>query len=226
MARLRYPNESSEYRAARERLLQEELALREHVERVARQRRGLPPGGLLKQDYVFTERAGGKDREVLFSDLFENGKDTLFLYSFMYSPQMPEPCPMCSAFLDGLHGQVGHLAQRLNVAVVAKHSLDAIHDHAASRGWNRFRLLSSLNNSYNTDYFGETKDGQTTMANVFVRRGDGIRHFWGTEMSFSEPIEGGNTRHLDQAWAMWNVLDMTPDGRGAQFYPALSYETD
>lgn len=226
MARLRYPNESAEYRVARERLLQEELALREQVERVARQRRALPPGGSLRQDYVFTERAGGKDRAVRFSDLFENGKDTLFVYSFMYSPQMQEPCPMCSAFLDGLHGQVEHLAQRLNVAVVAKHTLDAIHDHAASRGWNRFRLLSSLDNSYNTDYFGETGDGQTTMANVFVRRGDGIRHFWGTEMSFSEPIEGGDMRHLDQAWAMWNVLDMTPDGRGAQFYPALSYETD
>lgn len=226
MTSLKYPNESPEYRAARNALLEEELALREQVERVARHRRALPPGGLLQEDYVFTERVNGKDVSVRFSDLFLPGKDTLFVYSFMYSPDMEEACPMCTAFLDGLHGQVVHLDQRINLAVIAKHSLDRIHQHAASRGWDRFRLLSSAGNSYNADYFGETDDGQTTMANVFVKRGGAIRHFWGTEMSFAEPIEGGNMRHLDQAWAMWNVLDMTPGGRGEQFYPALDYGRD
>lgn len=223
MTPLHYPNEAPEYRAARDRLLKEELALRAQVERVAQQRRALPAGGLLKEDYVFGERVNGKDVSVRFSQLFSPGKHTLFLYSFMYSPDMPEACPMCNAFLDGLHGQIEHLDQRINVAVVAKHSLEKIHGHAASRGWDRFRLLSSAGNTYNKDYFGETDSGQTTMANVFVRNGDEIRHFWGTEMSFADAIEGGNMRHLDQAWAMWNVLDMTPGGRGEQFYPALNY---
>jgi predicted dithiol-disulfide oxidoreductase (DUF899 family) len=223
MTPLEYPNESPVYRAARNALLQEELALREQVERVAKQRRALPPGGLLGEDYVFAERVKGKDVLTRFSELFAAGKDTLFLYSFMYSPDMPEACPMCTAFLDGLHGQIVHLEQRINVAVVAKHSLDKIHQHAADRGWHRFRLLSSADNAYNKDYFGETPEGQTTMANVFVKTGRDIRHFWGTEMSFADPIEGGDMRHLDQAWAMWNVLDMTPDGRGAQFYPQLAY---
>ena len=130
---------------------------------------------------------------------------------------------MCSAFLDGLHGQIDHISQRINVAIVAKHSVEKIQDHAASRDWDRFRLLSSADNSYNSDYFGETDSGQTTMANVFVRNGEEIRHFWGTEMSFADPIEGGNMRHLDLAWAMWNVFDMTPNGRGAEFYPSLDY---
>ena len=131
---------------------------------------------------------------------------------------------MYTAFLDGLHGHSEHLDQRINVAVVARHSLDKIHEFAASRGWDRFRLLSSANNANNADYFGETDAVQTTMANVFVRNDGELRHFRGTEMSFAHAIEGGNMRHLDQAWAMWNVLDMTPGGRGEQFYPALSYK--
>ena len=223
MTPLHYPNESVDYRAARNRLLREELALREQIERVARQRRALPPGGLVKEDYVFAEWIDGKDRDTRFSDLFASGKDALFLYSFMYAPDMPQACPMCTAFLDGLHGQVEHLEQRINLAIVAKHSLDKVHQHAKSRGWNRFRLLSSAGNSYNADYFGETAEGQTTMANVFVKKDSEIRHVWGTEMSFADPIEGGNMRHLDLAWPMWNILDMTPDGRGEHFYPALSY---
>jgi predicted dithiol-disulfide oxidoreductase (DUF899 family) len=199
------------------------LALRAQIERVAQQRRALPPGGLLKEDYVFGERVNGKNVSARFSELFAPGKDTLFLYSFMYSPDMAEPCPMCSAFLDGLHGQVIHLEPRINVAIVAKHSLERIYEHAASRGWDRFRLLSSADNTYSRDYFGETDNGQSTMANVFVRNGDEVHHCWGTEMSFADPIEGGNMRHLDLAWPMWNVLDMTPGGRGEQFYPALIY---
>ena len=223
MTSLHYPNESPEYRTARDQLLQEELALREQIERVARQRRTLPPGGMLKENYVFEERVDGKDRSTKLSELFSPNKDALLLYSFMYAPDMAAACPMCTGFLDGLHGQIVHLDQRINVAIVAKHSLDKIHEFAVSRGWDRFRLLSSANNTYNTDYFGETDAGQTTMANVFVRNNGEIRHFWGTEMSFANAIEGGNMRHLDQAWAMWNVLDMTPGGRGEQFYPALSY---
>lgn len=225
MTSLQFPNESTEYRAARNALLREELALREQVERVAKQRRALPPGGMLKEDYVFAERIDGKDSSMRFSELFAPGKGTLLVYSFMYSPEMAAACPMCTAFLDGLHGQMLHLEQRINVAVVARHSLERIHEHAAARGWDHFRLLSSANNTYNRDYFGETDSGQTTMANVFIRKGSDIRHFWGTEMSFAEPIEGGNMRHLDQAWAMWNVFDMTPGGRGDQFYPALSYRS-
>ena len=53
MAELRYPNESKEYRAAREALLKEEQELVAKTKVVAAKRRALPPGGELKQDYVF-----------------------------------------------------------------------------------------------------------------------------------------------------------------------------
>ena len=42
---VRFPNESGEYREARDALLAEEIELRRHIERVAEQRRALPPGG-------------------------------------------------------------------------------------------------------------------------------------------------------------------------------------
>ena len=132
MADLRFPNESRDYRTARDSLLKEELALREQIAWVARQRRALPPGGLLKEDYVFGEQVGGKGQSVRFSERFGPGKDALFLYNFMYPPDMQAACPMCAAFLDGLHGQLEHLGQRINVAVVTRHSLGKIHELAAS----------------------------------------------------------------------------------------------
>lgn len=219
-----FPNESEAYRKARDELLQAEVTLRAEVEKVAAQRRALPLGGELKEDYHFEERVGGRDRTVGFSELFEPDKDTLFIYSFMYGPDMKAACPMCTAIIDALDAQVVHLEQRINTAVVAKHPLDKIHAHAKSRGWSHIRLLSSADNTYNVDYFGEVDGHQWTMANVFTRRDGKIYHTWASEMAFAEAIEGGNNRHVDLIWPLWNVLDMTPEGRGRDWFPKLSYD--
>ena len=222
MSEISYPNESPEYRSARDELLKAELDLREHVERVAQQRRDLPPGGLVREDYVFDEQLDGKVAETRLSDLFGEGKNTVFLYSFMYAPDMDSACPMCTAMLDGLNGQIVHLDQRISVALAAKHSVERISEHARNRGWSNFRLLSSARNSYNSDYFGEIDGKQIPNANVFVREDGEIRHFWGAEMVMGPMIKGGNMRHMDLIWPLWNVLDMTPGGRG-EWYPKLSY---
>jgi predicted dithiol-disulfide oxidoreductase (DUF899 family) len=223
MAAISFPNEFAEYRAARNNLPQAEIALRGQIEEVARQRRNLPTGGALKEDYVFDELVDGQEISTKLSDLFSDGKDTLFLYSFMYAPDMPAACPMCTSFLDGLNGQVVHIQEQIDVAVVAKHSLSAIHEHARSRGWSKLRLLSSARNSYNVDYFGEAEGRQNPIANVFVRGNEGIRHFWGSELVQGPMIEGGNMRHMDLMWPLWNVLDLTPSGRG-DWYPSVEYE--
>src|ERR1700761_5400223 len=71
MEHLPYPNESTEYRAARNALLNDEIALRAQIETVAAKRRALPMGGKVPQDYVF-ERIG-KDQmpeRVTLSQLF------------------------------------------------------------------------------------------------------------------------------------------------------------
>jgi predicted dithiol-disulfide oxidoreductase (DUF899 family) len=217
----RFPGESSRYRTARNRLLVAEMDLRKQVERVARMRRKLPLGGPVPEDYVFDEGSGGN---VKFSDLFRDGLDTLLIYSYMFGPQVKQPCPMCTSFIDSLEGAAEHVTQRANLAVVAKSPIDRIQQVAKSRGWRHLRLLSSANNNYNRDYYGECSDGgQIPMLNVFTRRKGTIYHTYATELQFLPPEKGQNQRHIDMMWPLWNLLDLTPEGRGAKWYPSLTY---
>ena len=110
------------------------------------------------------------------------------------------------------------------MAIVARSPIERIQEHAAARGWKRLRLLSSANNSFQADYHAEAPDGaQWPMANVFVRRDGTIHHFWGSELMFRE-FPTGNQRHVDMIWPLWNVLDLTPEGRGESWYPSLDYD--
>ena len=221
MTKTRFPNESDQYRAARDALLRSEAELRAQVERVAAQRRELPLGGEAAEDYTFEELAGGVARSVKLSDLFAEDKDHLFLYSFMYSPGMDAPCPMCCSLLDALNANAAHLAQRVNLAVAARSPIERLTAFAKARGWDRLRMVSAANNSYTLDYCGEDADGnQLPMANVFVRRNGRTHHFWAAELFWSETMEGANPRHLDMMWPLWNLLDLTPGGRG-DWYPSL-----
>lgn len=227
---IRFPGESRQYRRARNKLLREEIDLRRRIEKVAALRRRLPLGGEVAEDYVFEEGAPDLTdrktvRQARMSELFRPGKETLILYNFMYGPNMQQPCPMCTSLLDGLHGNARHAAQRINFAVVAKSPVQRIRDFARQRGWVNFRVLSSEKNSYNTDYHGENADGnQLPALNVFVRRGDEIRHFYNTELFFVHAEKGQHPRHVDLIWPLWNLFDLTPEGRGTDWYPKLSYE--
>jgi predicted dithiol-disulfide oxidoreductase (DUF899 family) len=223
-----FPGESAEYRAARDRLLEQETELRRVTEAVAAARRELPSGGVVPEDYVFQAAgAGAVPTDVRMSELFAPGKDTLVIYNFMF-PRAPDedlPCPSCTQFLDAFDGAAEHIAQRVNLAVVAKAPLARILAHATARGWRRMRLLSSAANTYNSHYLGESDDGsqQLPMLNVFRRDGDVIRHFWGSELLFAPAEPGQDPRHSDTIDAVWNVFDFTPDGRGTDWYPELSY---
>jgi predicted dithiol-disulfide oxidoreductase (DUF899 family) len=225
MERRFYPNESPEYRVARDELLEAESGLRAQVEAVAALRRTLPLGGEAKQDYAFDELAtDGSPRKVALSELFAPGKDSLLIYGFMFGPEMERPCPMCTSFLDSLDGAAPHIRQRINLAVSARSPIERVAEFGASRGWSNLRLLSSANNSFQHDYLAEGDDGsQWPMANVFVRRGGAIHHFWGTELLFRD-FPTGNSRHVDMLWPLWNALDTTPEGRGSDWYPGLDYD--
>jgi predicted dithiol-disulfide oxidoreductase (DUF899 family) len=214
-----FPNETKQYRTARKKLLDAELALRRQVEKVAALRRKLPAGGELAQDYVFTSQQG----PVKLSALFERGS-TLVAYSFMFGPQMKHACPMCTSFLDGLDGNAQHVAQRTDLVVIAKSPIERILEYARGRGWRNLRLLSSAGTSYNRDYRGENEKGaQLPMMNVFVRRDGKVRHFYGSELLYAPEDKGQNARHNDLMWPLWNVLDLTPEGRGSDWYPKLAY---
>jgi predicted dithiol-disulfide oxidoreductase (DUF899 family) len=239
---IRFPGESEEYRRERNRLLEAEAGLRRAIEQVAAQRRALPRGGVVPDDYRFEEASGRG--EVRFSELFEAGKDTLVVYSFMFprysgdtrpGPKegdtarlpLPEtPCPSCTSILDSLDGAACHLKRRVNLAVVAKSDPERIRNFAHERGWRHLRLLSSRSNSYNRDYHAETPEGeQMPMLNVFVRDGDRFHHTWGSELMYAPRDEGLEARHVDSIWPIWNVLDVTPEGRGNESnFPALRYD--
>ncbi len=217
----RFPNESVSYRSARNRLLRAELALRRQIEKVAAMRRELPAGGAVPENYVF--EAGEPAHRVRLSELF-GSHDTLVAYSFMYAPNMACACPMCTSMLDGLDGNAPHIAQRTSLVVIAKSPLERILGFARERGWRSLRLLSSAGNTYNRDYHGEGPDGaQWPMLNVFVRRRGKVRHSYGSELLFAKAEPGQNNRHVDLIWPLWNLLDLTPEGRGSDWYPKLDY---
>ncbi len=238
-----FPGESAEYRAARDRLLEREIELRRAMEAVAAARRELPTGGVLQEDYVFHGAAAdGRRADVRLSELFAPGKDSLAIYSFMF-PRDPgdsapgpasgqtalldlaeSPCPSCTALLDQLDGAAEHAAQHINFVVVAKTALPRLLTFGEERGWRRLRLLSSAANTYNRDYHGETTEGfQRPMLNVFHRYPDVIRHFWGSEL-FYAPTEGDqDPRHVGTIEPLWNLFDLTPEGRPADWHEQLSY---
>src|ERR1700751_2472714 len=138
----RFPGESDEYRRARNDLLNAEVDLRRQNERVAARRRRLPRGGSVGTDYAFEEwdEAAGAGSPVHLSELFEDGKDTLFLYSFMVVPReqgLPfvGPCPSCTSIIDGIDGAIPHITQRMSFAVESVAPIAAFREHGSSRGW-------------------------------------------------------------------------------------------
>lgn len=231
MSGITFPNESASYRQARNELLEAEDELRKLTERVAALRRKLPMGGAVPVDYPFQEGAADLAdattvRPVKLSELFGD-KSTLVLYSFMYGPEMEHPCPLCTSFLDGLNGQAHHIRQSVALAVTAKSPIERIRDFARGRGWTRLRLVSSAGSSYQRDYHGELDSAeQWPMMNVFAKRGDGVHHFWGSELLFAPQSPGMDSRHIDIMWPLWNVLDLTPGGRGETWYPQLRYDDE
>jgi predicted dithiol-disulfide oxidoreductase (DUF899 family) len=216
---LRYPNESSEYRAARDALLREEIELRRHMERVAAQRRALPRGGEVK-DYLF----GSENGPIKLSAVFERGKDTLVTYNWMFGPERETSCSSCAAFLDGLDGAIPHVSQRVNFAVIARSPIERMLEFRKAHGWRHLRMLSSGDNTFNADYFALAPDGvENPMINVFQLKDGTVYHRWASEMFYAPCDPGQHPRHNGTLDLLWNVFDLTPDGRGTDWEPKLAY---
>ena len=222
-SQVRFPNESEAYRKARTALLAEEIELRRHIERVAEQRRALPPGGEVKKNYAFEGEAG----PLSFAELFGN-KDTLVVYSYMYGPQRERPCPMCTSLLSAWDGEVPDILQRVGLAIVARSPIERLKEFKRERGWHHLPLYSDVSGEFSRDYHGLTKDGGDDAAfNVFTRRRQGngvtIRHFWGGEMNGASADPGQDPRGAPDLMPLWTILDVTPEGRGTDWYPKLNY---
>jgi predicted dithiol-disulfide oxidoreductase (DUF899 family) len=231
-----FPGESPEYRAARDHLLEQEINLRRAMESVAAARRSLPPGGLVPEDYVFDAIGRhGTPAKVKLSELFSPTQNSLVIYNFMF-PRSSEdsrpgpakgatadlkleesPCPSCTALLDMFDPTAAHFAPAgLNFAVIAKAPIERLAAFANERGWQNLRLFSSGHNNFRRDYHAESHEGDPVpLMTVFRREDDQIRHFWTSEMIFSPPDSGQDPRHHGTLDALWNLFDMTPEGRPA-----------
>ena len=216
---VRFPNESDDYRRARDALLAEEIELRRHIERVAEQRRALPPGGEVTGRYQFEGEGGPVDFAGLFGD-----RQTLVVYSYMFGPQRERPCPMCTSLLSAWDGEARDVGQRVALAVVARSPIERLVAFKNERGWRDLKLYSDIDGRYSRDYHGIGKDGGDDAAfNVFTRRDGGIRHFWGGEMGSQSADPGQDPRGAPDLMPLWTILDATPEGRGKDWYPKLDY---
>lgn len=221
-AKSRWPGESAEYRAARTALLAEEIELRRHIERVAERRRALPPGPEVRGDYRFE----GAEGLVTLAELFGD-KDTLVVYTWMYGPQRARPCPMCTSLLSAWEGEALDLQQRVAFAVTARAPLAKLRAVAEARGWRHLPLYSDAEATFSRDFWAVTPDGDDIpQLLVFTRRDGTIRFFWAGEMDDSTADPGQDPRGAPDLMPLWTILDSTPEGRGADWYPSLTYPTE
>ena len=214
---VRFPNENREYRQARDALLAEEIELRRHIERVAGQRRALPPGGKVSADYCFD----GENGPVTFSELFGD-KDTLVIYSWMYGPQREAPCPMCTSLVSAWDGEIPDIEQRIALVAIARSPIERLVAFKKKRGWLHFKVLADMSGDYTRDYVSKD-DADMAGFSVFTRRDGTIRHFWSGEMAQSTADPGQDARGAPDLMPLWTILDNTPEGRAPNWYPKLEY---
>ncbi len=212
-----YPNESAEYRAARNQLLSEEIELRRHVERVAAQRRALPPGGEIPRDFELDSETG----PVHLSNLF-GAKDTLLIYSMMYGPQRKAPCPSCTSFLSSWNGVAVNLRERVAIAVTARSPIERLIDYKKQRGFANLPFASDSSGEYTRTYVN-AEDADVPGFSVFSRRDGTVRHFYSGELSGAMADPGQDPRGAPDMDPLWLMLDLTPEGRGTDWYPKLNY---
>jgi predicted dithiol-disulfide oxidoreductase (DUF899 family) len=212
-----HPNESEEYRQARNALLAEEIELRRHIERVAEQRRQLPPGGEIADEYRFEGEDGPVTLEELFGD-----KDTLVIYSYMFGPQRARPCPMCTSLMASWEEKVPDIEQRVALAMTARSPIDRQVAAKRARGWTKLKVYADNDGAYTRAYVSAA-DGDVPAYNVFTRKDGKIRLFWSAEMGGVTADPGQDPRGAPDMDPLWTLLDTTPAGRGTNWYPKLEY---
>jgi predicted dithiol-disulfide oxidoreductase (DUF899 family) len=213
-----YPNDSDAYRKARTALLAEEIELRRHIERVAAQRRALPPGGE-PPPYRFLDENG---KTIALADMFD-GHDTLITYFWMYGPQRARPCPMCTSLLGSFDVPARDLTQRVALAVIGRSPVARQLAFARERGWRNLRFYQCVGDDFPRDYRGLAPDGSEWPAlDVWQKQGGVVRHFWAGEAAGTED-PGQDAHGAPDPTPLWTLLDLTQGGRGTDWYPKLEY---
>jgi predicted dithiol-disulfide oxidoreductase (DUF899 family) len=219
-AKTPFPGESEAYRKARVALLEDEIEFRRHMTRLGEQRRALPPGPAINKDYRFKEANG---HEAGLIDLF-GGHEALVTYFWMYGPQRERPCPMCTNWLGAVNGNAADIEQRVALKILGRSPVERQHAFAAERGWRHLNFVQTVGDDYANDLGLINADGSENPALVvFKRDGDMVRLFWASEMTKDMADPGQDPRDAPDIASLWSILDLTPGGRGTDWYPKLSY---
>ncbi|MDY0746585.1 DUF899 family protein [Paucibacter sp. R3-3] len=218
--RIPFPGASPEYEAARRALLAEEIEFRRHMTRLVEQRRALPPGPMIANDYRFKDEQGF---EVGLADLFGD-KDTLVAYFWMYGPQRERPCPMCTNWLGAVNGNAADIKQRVALKVLGRSPVERQYAFAQQRGWRDLNFIQTIGDHYANDLGLLNPDGSENPAlTVYRRDGEQLRLFWASGMRREMADPGQDPRDAPDIASLWSVLDLTPGGRGTDWYPKLQY---
>ena len=219
-AKTPFPGGSSDYESARKALLAEEIEFRRHMTRLAEQRQALPPGPVIRKNYRFKDEQGV---DVGLLDLFGD-KDTLVTYFWMYGPQRERPCPMCTNLLGSVNGNAADVKQRVALKILGRSSVERQVAFAQERGWRDLNFVQTVGDDYANDLGLIAPDGGESPALVVFRReGDEVRLFWSSEMTKEMADPGQDPRDAPDLASLWTVLDLTPAGRGGDWYPKLQY---
>jgi predicted dithiol-disulfide oxidoreductase (DUF899 family) len=218
--------EPAEYAERREQLRQAEVDLMRQREQVAALRRTLPPGTPV-EDYVFLEgprKLGDGDEPVTsvrLSELFSAPDRALVVQHVMYGKRQTSPCPMCTMWVDGLDAVVPHIEQQADYVVASTADPAALRSHARDRGWRNVRLLSCGDSTFQYDFCAEDEEGnQNSTFSVFTLDADGgPRHYYSSHPQMATDVY---ERGIDLLSPVWNLLDLTPAGRG-DWYASLEY---
>jgi len=220
-ARTPFPGQSEDYRKAREVLLAEEIEFRRHMTRLSAQRQALPPGPVIDKDYRFLD-ADGSDLSLL--DLFGE-QDTLVTYFWMYGPQRQRPCPMCTNWLGSVDGNAADIKQRVAFKIIGRSPVARQRAFADERGWKHLDFVQTLTDDWANDLGLIMQDGgEIPGFIVFRREGDEVRLFWASEMNGDMADPDQDPRDAPDIASLWTILDFTPEGRGKDWYPKLSYD--
>ena len=219
-AKTPFPGASPDYERARKALLAEEIEFRRHMTRLAEQRRALPPGPVIRENYRFKDEQGF---EVGLRDLFGD-KDTLVTYFWMYGPQRERPCPMCTNWLGAVNGNAADIKQRVALKILGRSGVERQYAFAQQRGWRDLNFVQTIGDDYANDLgLIEAGGSESPALVVFKRDGDEVRLFWASEMTRDMADPGQDPRDAPDIASLWSVLDLTPGGRGTDWYPKLQY---
>ncbi|MFD2054539.1 DUF899 family protein [Mesorhizobium calcicola] len=219
-ARTPFPGASDEYRKARQALLKDEIEFRRHMTEVTERRRRLPDGPVIETNYRFKD-ANGTDLGLL--ELFGD-KDALVTYFWMFGPERARPCPMCTNWLGAVNGNAADIKQRVALKILGRSPVERQIAFAQERGWRDLDFVQTVGDTYANDLGLINTDGSENPALVvFKRDGERVRLFWASEMSAEMADPGQDPRDAPDIASLWSILDLTPGGRGTDWYPKLSY---